>query len=114
MFTDILTVLRAPVSTDRYRNEVRDWSAATRTPIDGLNVQPSGQSENRSTGERDTVISGWRVYGGEGMDADVLATDRVELADGTVCEVVGEVARWLDPHTGEVHHVEFALRKVSG
>lgn len=113
MWTSSLTVLRAPVVLDRYKSERFDWPNAVRTLVDGVNVQPTITTES-STEPRYQTISGWRVTSRAG-DVDIRATDRVELADGTVCEVVGEVARWPHPiRPGLVHHVEFDLQRVRG
>lgn len=106
--------LRAPVVPDRYGNRVRDWAAAERTPWTGVSVQPAGRSEDQATGDRDTATTGWSLQSQPGVDLDLLPTDRVELADGVVCEVVGEVARHPDPWGRGVHHVEATLQRVTG
>ena len=113
-FHQSCTRLRAPVVTDKYRNKVRDWSAATRLAITGVSIQPAGRSEDHAAGSRDRADSGWTLQTRPGVDVDVEPTDRVELADGTVCEVVGEVARHPNPWTGGVHHVEIALTRTTG
>lgn len=113
-----LTILRAPVGGDRRGSGVRDWSAAERIAVTDVSVQPGGQDEpagfqqGREGDLREAAVTGWRVFARG--DLDVRPTDRVELADGLVCEVVGRPARWPDPFTGAVHHVEFILRLVEG
>lgn len=114
-FHQTVTRLRAPEITDKYRNRVRDWSQASRLVISGVSVQPAGRAEEHATGDRDRVTTGWNLQSRPGVDLDLLPTDRVELADGTVCEVVGEIARHPDPFGRvAVHHVEAALQRTSG
>lgn len=113
-FHQAVTVLRAPVVADRYQNRVRDWAAAERRPVLGVSVQPAVRSEDHATGDRDQATSGWQLQTQPGTDLDLLATDRVELEDGVVCEVVGEVARHPDPWGRGVHHVEVTLQRVTG
>jgi hypothetical protein len=103
--------VRAPLTTDRYNNQVRDWAAAQRSPVSGVNVQPAGsppQSDEDTTG-RQTTVTGWRLYTPPGMDIDLLETDRIEYG-GMTLEVDGKVGRWRI--SGRVHHVEAALREV--
>jgi hypothetical protein len=114
-FHQTVTRLRAPVTTDRYRNQVRDWSQATRVTFTSVSVQPASRAEDNSPGDRDRVTTGWTLQSRPGVDLDILPTDRVELADGTVCEVVGEIARHPDPFgVVPVHHVEAALQRTTG
>jgi hypothetical protein len=114
MWTSSITVLRAPVVVDRYNSERFDWTDPARTPVEGVNVQPTVTTES-TTEPRLQTISGWRVTSRAGVDIDIRATDRVELADGTVCEVIGEVARWPHPiRPGAVHHIEVDLQRVRG
>lgn len=113
-FHQSFTRLRAPVVADKYRNHVRDWPAATRLHVAGVSIQPAGRSETHDAGNRDTATSGWTLRTPPGRDLDLLATDRVELADGTVCEVLGDVARHPDPFGRGIHHVEAALQRVTG
>lgn len=114
IYTSSITVVRAPVVADRYGSQQRDWANATRTPVDGVSVQPTTSSETL-TEPRDLVITGWRIYSRAGTDIDIVHTDRVELDNGTVCEVVGEIARWPHPiRSGAVHHVEIDVQRVRG
>ena len=103
--------VRAPEVVDRYQNRKRDWAAAVRTTLVGVNVQPAGSppaSDEDSVG-RQTTVTGWRLYTPRGMDVDLLETDRVEY-EGMVLEVDGKVGRWRVG--GKVHHVEVSLREV--
>jgi hypothetical protein len=114
-FHQSVTRVRAPETIDRYRNRVRDWSQATRTTFSDVSVQPAARAEDHSPGERDRITTGWTLQSRPGVDLDILPTDRIELADGTACEVVGEIARHPDPFGRvAVHHVEVALQRVTG
>lgn len=113
-FNDSVTRLRAPTLLDRHRNPTRDWAHASRELVVGVSVQPTARTEAHSPGNRDTATSGWTLQTAPGRDVDLLATDRVELADGVVCEVVGEVARHPDPLGRGIHHVEVALQRTTG
>lgn len=114
IFSQSVTVVRPGSRTDRGGNTVPDWSesAVTRHTVTRVSVQPASQVE-ANTPERSGVVTGWRVYTATGTDADVRAGDRV-VFDGITCDVVGEVARWPNPLTGGVHHVEFNLQRAVG
>lgn len=111
LYADAVTVVRADYVTDKYGNptSVRDWVNATRTTVAGVSVQPDYSTE--TTGDRNTVITGWRLFTPKGRDIDLLPTDRVEF-DGMTLEVDGEVGRFRV--AGRVHHVEARLRRVVG
>ncbi|WP_458085821.1 hypothetical protein [Streptomyces malaysiensis] len=109
LYSDSVTVVRAPLITDKYGQTKRDWPNATRTMVVGVSVQPDASTEDM--GERSTVITGWRVRTPRGTDLDLLATDRAEL-DALTLEVDGEVARYT--LGGQVHHVEARLKRVTG
>ena len=104
---------RAPLIQDAHGNEIRDWSDAVDVTIEGVSVQPNSQEET-STALRTSVVTGWRVQSPPGADLDIEPTDRVVVAGGVVCEVEGEVARWPDPLTGDIHHVEFTVKRREG
>ncbi|MEU2724074.1 hypothetical protein [Streptomyces smyrnaeus] len=103
--------VRAPEVTDRYGNKQRDWANAVRTSMVGVNVQPAGSpsQSDEDNGDRQTTVTGWRLYSPRGMDVDLLETDRVEY-EGMTLEVDGKVGRWRVG--GTVHHVEASLREV--
>lgn len=110
-YAHTITRVRAPVAPDRYGNQRPDWTAAQRLTVPGVNVQPGGsppQSEEY-TADRQTTVTGWRLYTRPGMDLDLVETDRIEYA-GLVLEVDGKVGRWRI--NGRVHHVEAGLREV--
>jgi hypothetical protein len=111
LFGETVTLVRAPFKVDKYGNTTteRDWANATRTAYPGLMVQPDSSSE--ATGDRPSVITGWRLITPKGRDFPALATDRVEW-DGLTLQVDGEVGKFRV--SGRLHHVEARLKKVSG
>ncbi|MBZ6258863.1 hypothetical protein KVH22_25440 [Streptomyces olivaceus] len=113
MFEQTIVRVRAPLVEDRYRNRKRDWDAASRTPVDGVNMQPAGVPvrSQEDTQDRQTTVTAWNLQTPEGVDLDLLETDRIEY-DGMILEVDGKVGRWPDPFTGGVHHVEARLKEV--
>ncbi|MFE0447340.1 hypothetical protein ACFW6C_07560 [Streptomyces fungicidicus] len=110
-YRDAFVRVRAPLVTDRYGNTTteRDWSRAERLPVSGVEVQPDGSSE--TTGDRELVLTGWKIYSPRGRDLDLLKSDRVEY-DGMTLEVDGEIGR--HKLRGRVHHVEVRVRRVTG
>lgn len=111
-FHDTVTRLRAPITQDAHGNEIRDWDNPDSTLLERLNVQPNSQDDT-DTALRTSVITSWRLQSAPGVDLDLEATDRV-VYGGVVCEVVGEVARWSHPLTGQTHHVETTIRRRKG
>lgn len=114
LFHQSFTRVRALLTTDRYGNQVRDWENASRTTVSGVNIQPAGSplQSDEDTTDRQVTVSGWELQTAEGVDVDLLVTDRVEF-DGMTLEVVGDVGRWSDPFRPGVHHVEALLKGVS-
>lgn len=113
MFHQSFVRVRAPLVEDRYRNKTRDWANAERTEVTGVNIQPAGvpvRSEE-DTADRQTTTTSWNLQTPEGVDLDLLETDRVEV-DGMTLEVDGKVGRWPDPFGPGVHHVEARLKEV--
>lgn len=106
--------LRAPLVTDRYGNEKRDWPNAERTEVTGINIQPASSPPDSSedTTDRQTTVTRWELQTPEGVDLDLLETDRVEY-DGMLLQVAGKVGRWPDPFRTGVHHVEATLTEVT-
>jgi hypothetical protein len=110
LYLQSITIVRPGTGTDEYGNERPDWGAgASRLPVSGVNVQPSGGS-TEDTDDRQVTVTGWRLYTPRGMDVDLRETDRVEF-DGMTLQVIGKVARWPAPGGG-VHHIEADLREV--
>lgn len=104
--------VRAPLVADRYGNKKRDWAAAERLTLAGVNVQPAGSPpvSDEDTVDRQTTVTGWRLYSSPGRDVDLLETDRLEY-DGMTFEVDGKVGRWRIGT--RVHHVEADLKEIS-
>lgn len=109
LYTETVVVIRAALVVDRYGNEVRDWSSATRTTVRRVSVQPDSSTEG--IGDRPVIVTGWRLTTRTGVDIDVASGDRVEHA-GRLREVDGDVARYV--LGGVHHHTEVRLREVSG
>lgn len=107
---DTVTVLRAPLVADRYGSQVRDWTAAARTDVDGVSIQPSGSIED--VRDRELVTNTYTLFTSRGQDIDLLATDRVQW-NGITLQVDGDPNRWPAPGGG-VHHVEAKLKQVAG
>lgn len=107
---DTVTVVRAPLAADRYGGKVRDWPSATRTAYAGISIQPAGSTED--VRDRELLIGRYTLFTSRGQDIDLLATDRVEW-NGITLQVDGDPNRWPAPGGG-VHHVEAALKQVSG
>ena len=106
--------LRAPETTDRYGNPVRDWDNATRTRMrgwvyhtDSIETATAAAVDTGST--RDVAVSAWKLDLPKG--SDVLRSDRFEI-DGDVFEVNGK-PRTLHTTRGP-HHIQVSLREVEG
>ncbi|MEU8555966.1 hypothetical protein AB0C80_18520 [Streptomyces anthocyanicus] len=109
LYEQSAVVVRPAVTTDRYGNKKYDYGpAATRTPVDQLNIQPSGGSKE-DTEDRQITVTGWLLISAPGTLPDLRDTDRVEF-DGLVCEVTGKVGRWPVPQ--EIKHIEAQLKEV--
>ncbi|MFF9568498.1 hypothetical protein [Streptomyces sp. NPDC014685] len=115
-FPESAVRIRAGRRSDRGNPDgtLPDWSptAVDRAVLPALNIQPRIQTESTEP-DRSPVVTGWRVQGDEGADLDVTARDRIEWR-GDLFEVEGDVARWPDPTTGGLHHVEFSIVRVTG
>lgn len=113
MFNQSVVRVRAPLVGDRYQNKKRDWTAADRLQVDGVNVQPAGvpARSEEDTNDRQTTVTGWVLQTPEGVDMDLLETDRIEY-DGMTLRVDGKVGRWPDPFGPGVHHIEARLEEV--
>lgn len=109
LYEQSIVIVRPGVAVDEYGNDQDDWAGAARTPVGGVNVQPSGGSTEDSE-DKQVTVTGWRLFTPRGMDLDLRETDRVETW-GTTTQVIGKVARWPSPGGG-VHHVEADLREV--
>lgn len=110
---ETVIVIRAPLAVDQYGNQVRDWSAATRTPYEKCAVAQGskGGSTEDLTGDRDVIISDLIVIMPSGVD--VVATDRLEVR-GRAYEVVGEPFDWTNPFTGTRFGTVVYCNRVEG
>lgn len=99
-----VTVLRP--TRDRYGDITGQSSHA----IDGCGIAPRASTE--STDRRDTVITGLTLMAPTG--ADLLATDLVQLPDGTRWEVDGDLSAPSSPFTGWSPGVHVALTRATG
>lgn len=90
-----------------------DWqgdpSAGTQFPVDGCAIEPGPSQETVTNG--DTVVSDYILRAPAG--ADIVATDRVQLPDGTICAVTGRPARWAG-EDGTEDHVQVQLTALDG
>lgn len=107
-YGETVVILRAPLVTDPYGDQVSDWDAAVRTDSPGWGFAPRGGDE-RQDNNAPTVIVGLTGYGPPG--ADVLPTDRMEVR-GQVYKVLGEIGEWRSPFTGWEPGVEVALQRA--
>jgi len=89
---DSVTVVRAPLVTDRYGGKIRDWPTATRTAYAGVSVQPAGSTED--VRDREHISNRFTLFTSRGFDIDLLATDRVEW-NGLTLQVDGGVDRGI-------------------
>lgn len=105
-----VTRIRAPIATDRYGNQIRDWARAERATMGRWGVAPRTSTEPREAG-RDAVITGLTLYGPPGVD--VLPSDRLEVR-GHVWEVEGEPQVWISPLTGWAAGVVVDVRRAEG
>lgn len=99
---------RAGTTTDRYDNEIPDWSNATELEITGALVAPTNTREDND--DRSAVITQTVVYLPPG--ADLLPSDHL-VVRGVEHEIDGDPGDWQHPHVGPMG-IEVPLRKVSG
>lgn len=114
-FTTMVTILRPQMVRDRYASiETPDWTREpTREPLPyPVSVQPASSSEGAP--ERPMVTTNWVLISPPGTTPDIDSTCRIET-DFAVMSVDGDVARLPHPtRIGEIHHIEAALKRVTG
>lgn len=93
------------------RDDFGGRSAATVHEIHRVGLAPRRSAET-NTPTRNTLAFGLTAF--MPIDADIRATDVVELADGTRWNVVGEPMRWRSPHSGWSPACEVDLERVTG
>lgn len=104
MITETVTRLRATA------DQFGDLATATETSLRGVVIAPGSSTE--VTGGQDTVTTAATLYAPAGTD--LVPTDRVRRADGTVWQVDGQPRVWRSPFTGWQPGVEAPLRRVTG
>lgn len=108
---DTMVVVHAPLVEDttgaNYGNPYLDWSAATRTTVEGVTVQPLPAAELVDP-SRDAVVTRYTLIAP--ADTALDAVDRVEW-QGIAFEVDGAPMIW---RTGVLDHVEAILQMVRG
>lgn len=110
LYNQSVTVVRAPALKAGSGADAaqRDWTAATRTVVQDVLVQPVQAAE---TGDSAAVSTNgtWRISNQPGAGRlDLLSTDRVEY-DGLNLAVDGPPEHWPSPGGGGWHHTEAVL-----
>lgn len=101
-----VTLLRAPLTTDAYNNDVPDWDNVASEDVTGCSVQPAGADEY--TVDREAVVVRLRAFLPGVHDVD-SATARAQWL-GDTYEIDG-VEPWVfEP----LSHTDLLLRKVTG
>lgn len=100
-----LTITR-PAGTNRYGDPL----PGTEHSLDDCVLAPGGSSE--TTDRADQVTTQMTVY--TGLTADVVATDRVTLPDGTRWQVVGTPAHYPSPFTADHGVCVINLERMTG
>lgn len=100
-----ITVLRQTV--DNFGNRT-DGASHT---IDDCCFAPRG-TPTEAVGDQDTVTYSDTVFAPFG--SDVLATDRIQLPDGSVWEVDGAPGNWQSPFTGSRAGMQIVLKRTTG
>lgn len=107
---ETVTVLRAG---ERDRSGDRSTEFEPHHTLDscGINWTGAGGQSQEVDFQRETVLSFVELYCPAG--ADILASDKVELPDGQIYNVVGKPSRWHSPFTGWEPGVVVRLKGVS-
>lgn len=108
--SDIISVLRAPVITDTYNREVRDWDNATVVKTGRASIQHYLALEEDI--DRQTETEAGRLFTDTSdMKGAIIAEDRV-IYDGRTWEVTSppEEFRLFSRY----HHTEMFVRLVHG
>lgn len=114
-YQDTVFVLRPPSKVNRAQETVFDYAGladAEGFPRARVQVRPTSQIEV-SEPDRETAVSQWRL-GTEPFsgDWDVRPSDWLRLPDGTIVQVLGDVAKPSDPTSGRLHHVELTVERA--
>lgn len=100
-----ITRLRAPLTSDGYGNQTRNWATAVATL---LYVKWSQKAVSEVVGDEARTVSRAYVFGNP--DLDLESTDRVIGPDGLTYELDGDVMRSYV--RGQLHHVRAYLRRT--
>lgn len=104
-----VTVTRPATTTDRYGDQVADWSSTTDTVVEECIVAPGPSGELADA--RAGVVTAITVYMPAGID--VAAHDRL-VVRGAIYDVEGTPAVWSSPFTSWAPGVEVQARRVEG
>lgn len=107
---DLIEVLRAPVISDEYNREVRDWSNAYVSATGRGSIQHYLSLEEDV--DRQTETEGARLFTDSSVMEDaVQPEDRIRY-DGRIWEVTSPPQNWR--FFGRYHHTEIFVRLVNG
>lgn len=108
--SDVIEVHRAPVVTDEYNREIRDWSSSTIVKTGRASIQHYLALEEDI--DRQTETEGARLFTDTpDMRGAILAEDRVKY-DGRFWEVVSPAQEYR--LFSRYHHSEMFVRLVNG
>lgn len=112
-FGETVTRLRAPLASDPYSGEdtLEDWSNPSELPIPGCALVPVSSAE--APGVDRVELLTLRTLAAP-FGADILPTDRIRDAAGTVWKVDGRRADFRSPFTGHEFGTTVALRLIEG
>lgn len=106
-------VLTAIPVIDPYSGEAtgEDWTTPTSVPWVGVAVEPRVSVETVTDG-RAPVVIGRTLYGDPTVT--ITARNRVSLPDGSIWQVDGDPADWVNPWTGWHPGQVVQLKKADG
>jgi hypothetical protein len=105
ILSEEITRLRAPLTTDGYGNQTRNWATAVSTLY---LVKWSHKAVTEVVGDEPRTITKAYIFGD--ADLDLESTDRVIGPDGLTYELDGELMRSYV--RGELHHVRAYLKRT--
>ena len=116
-FGQAVTRIRASLVADAYNPDaatMRDWTNAAEVTLPaGFAIDPGGSSEF-STVNREQVTTTPTLYWLGDDRPDLVQSDRIRDAAGTVWEINGNSAAWRSPFTAWQAGAVWLLRKVEG
>jgi hypothetical protein len=115
-YNDEVALLKPPMRANRAGEQRPDYTGladAEGVPWRAVQVRPLSQAELPGE-DRETALSSWRIASRPGTPVpDVDNIDWIRLPDGTVTQVVGDIARPSDPVRGGTHHVELTVERAN-